>query len=81
MVKLGEQSSQLAPTLLDEGLVEDGGQGGVQLLLHVLQQHWGPKLDRIFQGPQEIRLLKIDDLQFLWKTEVVRISTDKLHLW
>ena len=57
------------PTLFDEGLVENGAEGRVQLLLHVLQQHRRAKLHRVFQGAQEVWLLQVYDLQILWEGE------------
>ncbi len=52
-------------TLLDEGLVEDGSEGGVQLLCHVLEEDGGAKLDRVLQSSEKVRLLKVNHLQFL----------------
>ena len=44
-------------TLFDEGLVEDGGKGGIQLFLYILKQHWTTELHRILKCAQEVRLL------------------------
>ena len=44
-------------TLFDEGLVEDGGKRGIQLLLYILKQHWTTKLNSILKCAQKVRLL------------------------
>ena len=64
----------LVLTNMCEGLVEDGGQRGVQLLLDVLQQHRGSRLDRALQNPQEVRHLEVYHLQTL-HTHIHRTHT------
>ena len=42
---LVSQSDDWGTTYLDDGLVEDGIQGGVEFLMHILEKHGQPKLD------------------------------------
>ena len=55
----------LISTLFAEGLVEDGGKGGIQLFLYILKQYWTTKLHSILKCAQEVRLLYVNDLQVL----------------
>ena len=51
------------PSLLEGLLEEEGLQGGVQLLGHVLQQHRRPELDAVLQSSHVIRVSQFDHLR------------------
>lgn len=55
-------ATALALTLLDEGLVKDGPEGGVQLFPYILQENRGAKLDCVFQRSEKIWLLEVNHL-------------------
>ena len=54
--------------MLDQGLVEDGSQGGIEFFLDVLQQHGCAELNGILQRAEEVGLLQVDDFEILSQT-------------
>lgn len=41
---------------------EDGIQGWIELLSNVLEQHWLAELDGVFEGPEEVGIGELDDV-------------------
>lgn len=41
---------------------EDGIQGWIELFSYVLEQHWLAELDGVFEGPEEVGIGELDDV-------------------
>mmetsp|Transcript_66224 Transcript_66224/g.110616 ORF Transcript_66224/g.110616 Transcript_66224/m.110616 type:complete len:433 (-) Transcript_66224:1802-3100(-) len=59
------QADQEPPTGLEDLLGQNGVQGGIQLLPHVLQQHRNAHPDAVLERPEDIGVVQFDDLQAL----------------